>query len=79
MKLRIVEVFDSTICPWFKLEQWLVTWNRWAFVNGAVAVDQLEAQAAAMLKCPRPRVIKVFTDEPPDLIDIPAPEAHPLA
>ena len=67
MKLRIIEVFDATIMPWFRLEQWKN--ERWEFINGDRSCKSLERQAEKILACPSPRVAKEFSDEVEDLVD----------
>jgi hypothetical protein len=72
MKLRIAEYFDSIVVPWFRLEQWDVIAERWAYVHGDQSLPKLEAMAERLLATPCvPRIVKEFSDEPNPLVDKP--------
>lgn len=69
MKLRIIQVFDASADPWFRLQQWQK--DTWCYVDSDSSPKLLEDRAARMIANAEEgfKVIKEFETETQLLVD----------
>lgn len=69
MKLRIIEVFDASCTPWFRLQE--LRNNVWQYINGDSEIKFLEKQAERMLNHVTETilVVKEFDSEAQPFVD----------
>lgn len=69
MKLRIVEVFDASCSPWFRLQEQVG--DNWNYINSSSSPRELESQARRMIEnaVEREVVIKEFDSSAQLLVD----------
>jgi len=72
MKLRIIEVFDASLHPWYRLQR--LEKGIWEYINGDTSIEELTKQATRMLNHTDPTqmvVVKEFSSENELLVDNP--------
>lgn len=69
MKLRIIQAFDATIQPWYRLQK-LTPTAGWTYVNSSSYLQELETQANNMIEHGELFVVvKEFAPKPQPLVD----------